>query len=71
MNPKKQWQLAHPGTVLLQWQDFVKFLDSPRSRVLELGDVKEDTQAQTSNTNNSKQDRRIKSYSTKSVCNES
>ena len=67
---EKQWQLAHPGTDLLQWQDLVKFLDS-RSRALELGNVKECSQAQTSNINNSKQDRRIQSYSTVSVCNES
>ena len=51
---KKQWQLAHPGTDRLQWQDLVKFLDS-RSRSLELGNVKEHSQAQTSNTNNPKQ----------------
>ena len=67
---KKQWQLAHPGTDLLQWQDLVKFVDS-RSRALELGNVKECSQAQPSNTNNSRQDRRIQSYSTVSVCNES
>ena len=65
---KRQWQLAHPGTDLLHWQDLMKFLDS-RSRALELD--KEYSQAQTSNTNNSKQDRRIQSYSTVNVCNES
>ena len=61
--------IGHPGTDLLQWQDLVKFLDS-RSRNLELGNVKEYSKAQTSNTDNSKQDRRIQSYSTKCVCNE-
>ena len=61
---KRQWQLAHPGTDLLHWQDLMKFLDS-RSRALELD--KEYSQAQTSNTNNSKQDRRIQSYSTVNV----
>ena len=66
---KKQWQLAPPGTDLLQWQDLVKILDS-RSRALELGNVKDYSQAQTSNTNNTKQDRRIQSYSIVSVCNE-
>ena len=47
--------------------NLVKFLDS-RSRSLELG--KESSQAQTSNANNSKQDRRIKPYSTVSVWND-
>ena len=58
---KKQWQLAHPGTDLLQWPDLVKFLDS-RSRALELGIVKEYSQARTSNTNKTKQDRMIQFY---------
>ena len=67
---KKQKQLAHPGTNLLQWQDLVSFSDS-RSRALEHGNFKEYSQAQTIDANNSKQDRRIQSYSTISVCNES
>ena len=65
---KKQWQLAHLGTSHSNWQDLVKVLDW-RNTAFQFGKIKENSKAQSNNTNNSKLDHGIQLYSTVSVCN--
>ena len=63
---KKQGQLAHLGTDLLKRKIFVKFRDS-WSRSVELGNVRKFSKAQSNNTHNSQQRRRVQSYWTVSL----
>ena len=67
---KQQWQLGHPCTDLLKRKNLVNFLDF-RGGVLELDNVKELSQAQSSNTHNSKKNQRFHFFSTISVFDES
>ena len=62
--------MPHPCTDLLKWRSLVNFLDSS-GRVLELANVKEHSQAQSSNTHNSKKDQRFQFFSIVSFSDES